>query len=125
MRNIQLIGILLVVAGSFLPLVHIPIIGNWNYWKLEPSLAIACWFFSGIALLGFFMNKVKLVKILAILLLILFGFTLFAIQFKSMDYFSFLPFKNWTEAAAKIVKLKWGWLLEFSGAILMLFAKKN
>jgi hypothetical protein len=50
MKNIQLLGLILVVAGSFLPLVHVPIIGNWNYWKLDHSLAIICWIFSAGAL---------------------------------------------------------------------------
>ena len=40
MKNLQLIGLFLVVAGSFLPLVRIPIIGNWNYWKVDNTLAV-------------------------------------------------------------------------------------
>jgi hypothetical protein len=58
-------------------------------------------------------------------LIILFAFTILAVKFKSLDYFSFLPFKSWQESFAGIVKLSWGWFIEFSGAILLLFIKKN
>ncbi|WP_375182285.1 hypothetical protein [Chryseobacterium sp.] len=76
MKNIQLLGLILVVAGSFLPLVHVPIIGNWNYWKLDHSLAIICWILSAGALFGIANNNTKVSKIFGILLVVLFVFTL-------------------------------------------------
>ena len=95
MKNIQLLGLILVVAGSFLPLVHVPIIGNWNYWKLDHFLAIGCWILAAGALFGIVNNSVKMAKIFGILLVILFVFTLFAVKFQASQYFSFMPFKSW------------------------------
>ena len=123
MKNIQLIGLLLVIIGSFLPLVHVPIIGNWNYWKLDHYLAIACWIFTACALFGVVNNQSKTVRIFGVLLIILFIFTLIAVKLQSLDYFSFLPFKSWRETFAGIVKLKWGWIVEFLGAFLLLIKK--
>jgi len=120
MKNIQLLGLLLVVAGSFLPLVHVPIIGNWNYWKLDHYLAIACWILSACAAFGLVNGKAKVVRIFGVLLIILFAFTLVAVKMQSSEYFSFLPFKSWRETFAGVVKLKWGWAVEFLGAILMI-----
>ena len=125
MKITQLISLFLVVIGSFLPLVHIPIIGNWNYYKIDMNLAYMVWGFSALAFLGIILNKTKLVRFSAIILIILFAFTILAVKFKSLDYFSFLPFKSWQESFAGIVKLSWGWFIEFSGAILLLFIKKN
>ena len=125
MKVSQLISLFLIVAGSFLPLVHIPIIGNWNYYKVDVNLAYMVWGFSAVAFLGIIFNKIKVVQIAAIILLILFSFTIVAIKFKSLNYFSFLPFKSWQQSFAGIVKLSWGWLLEFAGAILLLFIKKK
>lgn len=125
MKVSQLISLFLIVAGSFLPLVHIPIIGNWNYYKVDVNLAYMVWGFSAVAFLGIIFNKIKVVQIAAIILLILFSFTIVAIKFKSLDYFSFLPFKSWQQSFAGIVKLSWGWILEFAGAILLLFIKKK
>ncbi|ANF52427.1 hypothetical protein [Chryseobacterium glaciei] len=125
MKNIQLLGLLLVVVGSFLPLVHVPIIGNWNYWKLDHFLAIACWVLSACALFGIVNNSAKIVRSFAVLLILLFILSLIAIKVQSLDYFSFLPFKSWRETFAGVVKLKWGWAIEFLGAFLMIFAKNN
>lgn len=123
MKNIQLIGVLLIIAGSFLPLVHVPIIGSWNYWKLDHYLAIACWILSACALFGVVNNKSRIAQIFGVLLILLFIFTLIAIKLQSLDYFSFLPFKSWRETFAGVVKLKWGWIVEFLGAFLLLIRK--
>jgi len=120
MKNIQLLGLLLVVAGSFLPLVHVPIIGNWNYWKLDHYLAITCWILSVCAAFGLINSSAKVVRTFGILLILLFAFTLFAVKMQSLEYFSFVPFKSWRETFAGVVKLKWGWAVEFLGAILMI-----
>lgn len=125
MKNLQLLGLILVVVGSFLPLVHVPIIGNWNYWKVDYYLAIFCWIFCACALFSILNNRPKLVNTFAVFLLILFVFTLFAIKYQTSSYFSFLPFKSWTTALAGTVKLQWGWIVEFLGALIMLFAKSK
>jgi len=125
MKNIQLVGLILVIIGSFLPLVHVPVVGNWNYWNLNYYLAITCWILSACAVFGIVNNNIKIGRIFGILLLVLFCFTLFAIKFQAKEYFSFLPFKSWTETFARIVKLKWGWMVEFLGAFLMIFVKDN
>ncbi len=125
MRNFQLIGIILVIIGSFLPLVHVPIIGNWNYYDIDKYLAIFCWILSLIALIGIMVNKTSIVRFSGGALILLFIFTMVAVRFQSLDFFSFLPFKSVKEFAAGMVKLKWGWLLEFAGAAILLFSKKE
>jgi len=122
MKNIQLLGVLLVVAGSFLPLVHVPIIGNWNYWKLDHFLAIACWTLAAGSLFGIVNNSIKTAKIFGVLLVILFVFTLFAVKLQASEYFSFMPFKSWQDKLAGIVKLRWGWIVEFLGAFIIILA---
>lgn len=125
MKNLQLIGLFLVVAGSFLPLVHIPIVGNWNYWKVDNTLAMAVWGFSLLTLIFILINKSKFVRIMAFLMILLFVFTIVAIKLKSLDYFSFLPFKSWQSTFAGIVKLSWGWFIEFLAVALILIASRK
>lgn len=125
MKNIQLLGWGLVVVGSFLPLVKIPIIGSWNYWDADHTLAIICWAISALALVGILFNKTKMVRVSALLLLVLFGFTLGAIKFKSSDYFRFIPFNGLKELAAGTIKFGWGWLVEFLGTLILLFSKNK
>jgi len=125
MRNFQLIGAILVIAGSFLPLVHVPVIGNWNYFDIDKYLAAFCWILCLLAIIGIMKSKSLLIHVSTILLILLFVFTIIAVKFKSLDFFSFLPFHSWKEFAAGMVKLKWGWFLEFSGALILLFAKNK
>lgn len=125
MKNIQLLGLILVVAGSFLPLVHVPVIGNWNYWELDHFLAIACWVLAAGTLFGIVNNSIKISRIFAILLVLLFIFTLFAVKFQALQYFSFMPFKSWQDKLAGIVKLRWGWIVEFLGAIIIIVAGRK
>lgn len=110
------------VVGSFLPLVHVPVIGNWNYWKLDHYLAVACWILSAGAMFGIVNNSVRAARIFAVLLIVLFSFTLFAVKYQASEYFSFLPFKSWQDKLAGIVKLRWGWIVEFLGAFIIIFA---
>ncbi|WP_312175882.1 hypothetical protein [Chryseobacterium sp.] len=125
MKNIQLLGLILVVAGSFLPLVHVPVIGNWNYWELDHFLAIACWVLAAGTLFGIVNNSIKISRIFAVLLVLLFIFTLFAVKFQALQYFSFMPFKSWQDKLAGIVKLRWGWIVEFLGAIIIIVAGRK
>jgi len=125
MKNLQFIGLFLVVAGSFLPLVHIPVVGNWNYWKVDHTLAITVWGFSLFTLVFILINKSKSVKIMAFLMILLFVFTIVAVKLKSLDYFSFLPFRSWRSTFAGIVKLSWGWFIEFLGVVIILIASRK
>ncbi|MFT4073361.1 MAG: hypothetical protein QM654_15730 [Dysgonamonadaceae bacterium] len=122
MRNLRWLGWTAVVVGSFLPLVHVPVIGNWNYWSLDYRLAIICWVFSALALCGILMEKRGIVKIASILLLLLFSLTIVAVKIKAMDSFSIVFIKSFQKSLAGIVKLQWGWFVEFSGALIMLLA---
>jgi hypothetical protein len=36
-----------------------------------------------------------------------------------------MPFKSWQDKLAGIVKLKWGWILEFLGAFIIILVKNN
>lgn len=125
MKNIQLIGVILVIVGSFLPLLRIPLVGNWNYWKIDPYLASIIWGLSALGLFFIQKEKLKATRIVAGSLIFLFIFTIIAIKLKSLDFFAFLPFKSWQSAFAGIVKLSWGWFLEFAGALLLLFTKNK
>ncbi len=125
MKNFQLFALALIIGGSFLPLVRLPLIGTWNYWETHQQLAIISWVFSGVALLGIITNKQILVKFSAVVLLLIFAVTIVGIHFQASDFFSFIPFKKWQDIAVGSVKLGWGWIFEIGGAVLLLISKKN
>lgn len=122
-----LLGVILIIVGGMCPMLHIPIIGNWNYWDIDTVLASIVYTLSAIALLAAISRKQTLLRYCGWLLLLVLLFTLTAVYFKVNDYFSFIPLKKIAAAASRMIRFRWlGWGLMFAGAfIIILFAKKD
>ena len=122
-----LLGVILIIVGGMCPMLHIPIIGNWNYWDIDTVLATIVYTLSAVALLAAISRKQSLLRFCGWLLLLVLLFTLTAVYFKVNDYFSFIPLKKIAAAASRMIRFRWlGWGLMFAGAfIIILFAKKD
>ena len=124
---VGIIGALLVIAGGLSPMLHIPIIGNWNYWDLDTVLASIIYALATLALIASASNKRGLLRFCGWALLFVLAFTFVAVYFKVNNYFSFIPLKKLAAAASRIIHYRWmGWGLISSGALIMiLFSGKN
>jgi len=120
MKNQGIIGAVIMAAGGFCPLVHLPIIGNWNYFDIDPTLGTAFYVLVVLALAGSFMGKVGLIRFSGWAALVLVLVTLAGVYFKSHDYFSFVHFKKLVNLAAGVVKYKWGWFVILLGALVLI-----
>ena len=122
-----IIGSLLVIAGGLSPMLHLPIIGNWNYWDLDTVLASIIYALATLALIASASNKRGLLRFCGWALLFVLAFTFVAVYFKVNNYFSFIPLKKLATAASRIIHYRWmGWALISSGAVIMiLFSGKN
>lgn len=122
-----IIGSLLVIAGGLSPMLHLPIIGNWNYWDLDTVLASIIYALATLALIASASNKRGLLRFCGWTLLLVLAFTFVAVYFKVNNYFSFIPLKKLAVAASRIIHYRWmGWALIFSGALIMIiFSGKN
>jgi hypothetical protein len=124
---IGIIGALLVIAGGMMPMLHIPIIGNWNYWDLDTVLASVIYSLALLALIAAAGNKGGLLRFCGWTLLFVLAFTFAAVYFKVSNYFSFIPMKKLAALAGRMIHYRWtGWVLIAIGAVLMiLFSGKN
>ena len=124
-----IIGALLVIAGGLSPMLHIPIIGNWNYWDLDTVLAAIIYTLATLALIASASNKRGLLRFCGWSTLLVLGFTFVAVYFKVDNYFSFIPFKKLAAAASRVIHYRWtGWALIASGGLIMILfsgKKKN
>ncbi len=124
-----IIGALLVIAGGLSPMLHIPIIGNWNYWDLDIVLAAIIYTLAILALIASASNKRGLLRFCGWSILLVLGFTFVAVYFKVDNYFSFIPFKKLAAAASRVIHYRWtGWALIASGGLIMILfsgKKKN
>ena len=129
MKTINYLGLtgsILVIAGWLSPMLHLPIIGNWNYWGIDATLASIVLILAVAGMFGSVSAKNKLLKISGWATLVVVILTFIAVYFKVNDYFSFIPMKKLAAVAAKIVQFRWiGWILLIVGSVLMIFGGKK
>jgi hypothetical protein len=124
MRRQGIIGSALMAIGGLSPLMHLPIIGNWNYFDIDMRLAVAFYLLVALGFIGTLAKKSGLIRFSGIAALILVMITLAGIYFKAHDSFSFLHFKKLVNFAAGMVKYKWGWYVIAAGAFVLATVKK-
>jgi len=117
-------GSVILAAGGLCPLMHLPVIGNWNYFDIDIRLAIVFYLLVALALIGSLTNKTGLVRFAGWGAIVLALITLAGIYFKAHDSFSFLHFKKLVNLASGLVKYKWGWFVIMTGAILLITVRK-
>ena len=117
-------GSVILAAGGLCPLMHLPIIGNWNYFDIDIRLAIAFYTIVVLALIGALTNKTGLIRFAGWGAIVLAIITLAGIHFKAHDSFSFLHFRKLVNLASGLVKYKWGWFVIMTGAILLITVRK-
>lgn len=124
MRSQGIIGAALMAVGGLSPLVHVPILGNWNYFDLDMRLAIAFYVLVVVALIGSFTRKIGVIRSAAFGAIVLVLITLLGVYLKSHDSFSFLHFKKLINFGAGLVKYKWGWYVIVAGAFILFTVRK-
>ncbi|WP_316792474.1 hypothetical protein [Pedobacter frigoris] len=124
MRTQGIIGSVIMAAGGMCPLMHVPIIGNWNYFDIDQRLAIAFYVMVVLGLIGSFAQKLGLIRFAGWGAVALVLITLAGIYFKAHDSFSFLHFKKLVNLAAGLVKYKWGWYVIAAGAFILITVRK-
>lgn len=121
-----LLGALLVISGGIMPMLRVPILGNWNYWDLDLTLASIIYLLAIIAIIAVTANKERLLRFCgwAILLVLILTFT--AVYFKVNQYFSFIPLKKLAAIASRMVQYRWtGWVMIALGALIIIIFKKR
>lgn len=124
MRTQGIIGAAIMAIGGMCPLVRVPILGNWNYFDLDQTLAITFYVMVVVALIGAFTTKAGLVKFAGWAGIVLVAITLAGVYFKAHDSFGFLHFKKAVNFAAGLVKYKWGWFVILAGTFILITVRK-
>ena len=119
LKNINVagtLGAIIVMVAGFFPLLHLPVVGNWNYWKIDAILASLVYLFAALSLIAAVLNKNRMLKICGWTVWFLVVLTLAGIWFKVDNAFSFIPLKKLARFAGKMVEYQWyTWLVIFLG----------
>lgn len=126
-KLLAILGMILIFAGCFTPMVHIPIVGNWNYWDLHTGLASAAWMFAVLALLSGLRGKSKNLFMFGVFELCVIILTFVGLKLKVSDSFSFIKFQKLANMAAGLVKVVWwpSWICLLLGAVMFMLAGKT
>jgi hypothetical protein len=120
------IGALLVITGGLSPMLHIPVVGNWNYFDIDLTLASVVFVFAGAGLLASVFSKYGMLRFCGWGVLLVIIFTLVAVYFKANNYFSFIPLKKLARALTGIIHYQWiGWAMIFAGAFIMILSGRK
>jgi hypothetical protein len=121
-----LLGALLVAAGGISPMLHLPIVGNWNYWDMDTTLATIVYFFVIAGLIASIVGKHALLRFSGVMILLVLALTLVGSYFKIVDYFSFIPMRKLASRLSGVVHYRWtGWGMIFAGSLIMILAGKK
>lgn len=125
MKNQGIVGAVIMGVGGFCPMVHLPVMGNWNYFGIDGTLGTLFYLLVVLALVASFMGKSSLIRFAGWAALGLVLLTFAAVYFKSHDYFSFIHFKKLVNLAAGVVKYKWGWFVILLGALVLITVRRE
>lgn len=119
------IGAVVMAAGGMCPLVRVPILGNWNYFGIDPYLGSIFYVIVVLSLWAALKDKAGFMRFTGWAALVLVILTLLAVWFKTHDAFGFFHFKKLINLASGMVKFKWGWLVILAGALLLITVKRS
>ncbi|MBC7399169.1 MAG: hypothetical protein H7289_04425 [Mucilaginibacter sp.] len=117
---ISFIGFVLLLAGTWCPLLRPFHLFNMNVYALNQPYGLVLLLTAIIGILGIGLNKIKLVRVVSWLSLVLVLLLFVAAYLKVNTSFSFIPFKSFAGFLASQIKFKWGWYVLFTGPLLAL-----
>jgi len=117
---ISFIGFVLLMAGTWCPLLRPFHLMNWDVYDLNRPYGMVVLLISVVGILGVILNQIKLVRLTGWISLVLVLLLFVAAFMKVHTTFSFIPFKSFAGFLAGQIKFKWGWYLLFAGPVIAL-----
>lgn len=118
---ISFLGFVLIIAGSYSPLLRPFHLFNYNLYDLSKPYGIVVLLMAVVGILGVVLRQRGLARTMAIISLLLVGLIFAAAVFKVDTSFSFIPLKGLATALSHSIKFKWGWYLLFGGSIMTIW----
>jgi hypothetical protein len=117
---ISFIGFVLLMAGTYCPLLRPFHLLNWDAYDLNRPYGMVILLIAVVGILGVVLNQLKLVRLTAWLSLAFVAVFFIAAFLRVHTSFSFIPFKSVAGFLSGQIKFKWGWYLLFAGPLIAL-----
>ena len=115
---ISLFGFILLIAGTFSPLLRPLGLFSWDVYALNKPYGIVMVVIGIAGVLGSVLQQRSLTRVTAFVSLALVVLLYIAAIFQVKTAFSFIPFKGISAGLSHLIKFKWGWFMLFAGAII-------
>lgn len=121
-KNLALSGLILCLLAGMLPMLKVPIKGNWNLYQTDAALFFITYMLIGVTGLLFFVRQLVAYSWMTRVLGIWYLISISAVYFKINNYF------GWGFAdrlLSKSLHMRWGWIVYLVGVILLLLSVKK
>jgi len=106
---IAFIGFVVLIAGTYCPLLHLFPFHSWNVYALNQPYGIVMLLVFVVGIIGTVFSQPKITRLAAILSLFLVVVFFIATILKVETSFSFIPFRAIEQFLTRQIKFRWGW----------------
>jgi hypothetical protein len=121
-KSLALSGLILCLLAGMLPMLKVPIKGNWNLYQTDAALFFITYMIIGITALLFFVRQLTGYRLMARVAAVWYLISISAVFFKINNYF------GWGFAdrlLSKSIHMRWGWIVYLVGIALLLLSVKK
>ncbi len=126
-KTLGFVGSIILFIGVFMPIIHIPIVGDMNYFQNGKGDGVFILVFAAVSFFLVVLGKFKILWFTALASLTVMLFTLYNFSSKLSQVKSEMksdlddnPFRGFADAAIQSVQLQWGWAVLFVGIGLLI-----
>lgn len=121
-KSLALSGLILCLLAGMLPMLKVPIKGNWNFYQTDAALFFITYMIIGITALLFFVRQLTGYRLMTRVAAVWYLISISAVFFKINNYF------GWGFAdrlLSKSIHMRWGWIVYLVGIALLLLSVKK
>lgn len=121
-KSLALSGLILCLLAGMLPMLKVPIKGNWNLYQTDAALFFITYMIIGITALLFFVRQLTGYRIMTRVAAVWYVISISAVFFKINNYF------GWGFAdrmLSRSLHVRWGWIVYLVGIALLLLSVKK
>lgn len=118
-KKFVLVGLFLCLISGILPMLKIPIKGNWNLYQTDEALFFITYIIVGITGLLFFVRQLGFYRLMARVTAVWYLISVSAVFFKINNYFGW---KFADGILSKSIHMRWGWIVYLLGVLCLLLS---
>jgi hypothetical protein len=121
-KSLALSGLILCLLAGMMPMLKVPIKGNWNLYQTDVALFFITYLIIGVTALLFFIRQLAGYRLMTRVATVWYVISISAVFFKINNYFGY-GFAD--RLLSKSLHMRWGWIVYLVGIALLLLSVKK